>query len=439
MSADIVARGLASRAQKSASTRALIAAIRTNGALTVGAYRIAANDVPSFTLSASGANSALNGRASSNPMVTRTDPRLTPLSGVPTLVGSGYPQNLFMWSRGAYYGAKDGGGAPLRSGLYHAWEFSHTGTSFDLPMLCSSAGPVRVLVDGTVAGTYSNALGDGSLRFLKIDFPASRTRRIAIETSGPAFNGVNLVNDADCKASGRDFPLITVIGDSFVEPTGVSLGALGEAAVMGRALGCNTAVAGVGGSGLLVTGGNNSAGFPKTTWQNATRLLDLTLGGVVSDQTGAAASPALGVVMLSLNDPGTSANWGGAATAQEAVAKACWVLIDAWTAANPGKPLVFFGPTWPNENPTQDSFRVRDGALESCAGAALKNVWFIDRLEPGPLLRKGASGATGANSQAELYTSNQFGDTTHPNQAGHQLDGLWMAAQVRRLILTEFA
>ena len=229
-----------------------------------------------------------------------------------------------------------------------------------------------------------------------------------------------------------------MIGDSFVEPTGVSLGALGEAAVMGRALGCNTAVAGVGGSGLLVTGGNNTAGFAKTTWQNPTRLLDLTLSGVVSDQTGAAVSPSLGVVMLSLNDPGTSAGWGGAPTAQEAVAKACWVLIDAWIAANQGRPLVFFGPTWPNESPTLDAYRVRDGAMEACAGAATRNVWFIDRLGPGALLRKGASGATGAGTQAELYTSNQFGDTTHPNQAGHQLDGLWMAAQLRRLILTEF-
>ena len=399
MSADIVARGLANRVQKSANTRALIAAIRSNGALPAGSYRTAANDVPTFTLGASGAASLLNARANTNPFVARTDARLTYLSGVPVLAGSAYPQNLYMWSRGGYYGAKNALGDPLRAAPYHACEFGHSGTGFELPILCSSTGLVRLLVDGTIAGTYTNATADGSLRMLKVDFPVSRSRRIVIESTGPVFNGVNPAADTDVSASGRAYPLITVMGDSFVEPTGVALGAQGEAAVMGRVLGCNTALAGVGGSGLLVTGGTNTAGFAKTTWQNATRLFDLTLGGVTSDQTGTTVSPAMGVVMLSVNDPGTSAGWGGAATAQEAVAKACWVLIDGWALANPGKPLVFFGPTFPTENPLLDLYRVRDGALEACAAAALKNVWFIDRLGPGPQLRKGASGATGAGTQ----------------------------------------
>ena len=42
------------------------------------------------------------------------------------------------------------------------------------------------------------------------------------------------------------------------------------------------------------------------------------------------------------------------------------------------------------------------------------------------------------NTQSSIYGVGPA-DNTHPGQAGHNLDALWMAREARRLILTEFA
>ena len=168
-------------------------------------------------------------------------------------------------------------------------------------------------------------------------------------------------------------------------------------------------------------------------------------------------------------------------------------------AQRPGKPLVVFGPTWPNENPPLDIYRMRDAGQEVCQ--SLPNVWFVDRLGAGPMLRKGTLSSTATtgtltnaskiitalastsgvgvgsmvlgtgipvgarvasvdsatqvtldvnataggagialifrNDPAAMYTVT--GDTTHPNQFGHNLDALWLARQLRELILTQLA
>ena len=141
--------------------------------------------------------------------------------------------------------------------------------------------------------------------------------------------------------------------------------------------------------------------------------------------------------MMSINDNVAAPLWGGAATLQEAVNKAMWTLIDHWTAQRPGKPLVVFGPTYAGSTSIPlELYRIRDAGHEACAAALGSNVWFVDRLAPGPVLRSGASTTT--TDQAFNYTLGA-GDPTHPNQAGHNLDGLWMARELRRLILTEFA
>jgi hypothetical protein len=41
-------------------------------------------------------------------------------------------------------------------------------------------------------------------------------------------------------------------------------------------------------------------------------------------------------------------------------------------------------------------------------------------------------------TQAAHYGAGPF-DSAHPGQAGHSLDALWMARELRRLILSEFA
>ena len=149
-----------------------------------------------------------------------------------------------------------------------------------------------------------------------------------------------------------------------------------------------------------------------------------------------------------------------------------------------------------------DIYRLRDAGQEACFGASGSNVWFLDRLGPGTLSRTGANTfisstgtttnasasitaiastagwsvgagiegtgipagariativsstaitidspatATGTavallirNTQASLYGLNAA-DPTHPGPAGHNLDTLLMARDLRRLILTEFA
>ena len=88
MSFDVIARGLANRAQadlaqlgKSATTRSLIAAIRSNGMFPKPLALAPAADVPAVTLGAANAASALNGRAAGNPLVLLSDARLQWLSG----------------------------------------------------------------------------------------------------------------------------------------------------------------------------------------------------------------------------------------------------------------------------------------------------------------------------------------------------------------------
>lgn len=486
----------------SANTLALIDAVREFGSFERPVSHADAADVPTLTLGASFAVSTLTAAPPHTPSIDYTDDRLTFLSGVPMLVGAGYPGGFFVTSRGAYEGAANGGGDPLRTSYFLSFEFNHTGDTFDLAYKGGGGGKLRILVDGIAVITHTEA-ADG-LYCLLVEFGSSRLRRITIEANGPSFAGINVASDGEVTATGRANPLMTVLGDSLIAPTGVATGEgyLGQAAVMGRALGFSTAVAGVGSTGMMNPGVNNTAGFPRVNWQNATRLLDLTLSGVTSAQTGGAISPDIGVVFGSQNDgnvPDTM--WNGAANLEAATFDAAWVLIEAWLAANPGKPLVFFGPSWLNATPLPSVYLYRDGIQRACQAAYSSGVRFIDRLGSAPLQRSGVfayitttgtttnaskvvsaipstygivegalvqgagvpdgitvvsvdSGtqvtlsdqatATAAgvtllfrNSQADLYASLLFGDTAHPGPRGHLRDGLDQAEQLRRLILGE--
>lgn len=483
---------------KSANTAALISAVRTNGYFPAPTTRAPAADIPTVALGTADANSTINGNAPTSPNIPFTSSKLSYLSGVPKLAASSYPLSNYINSRGAYYGAKDAVPNPLYATQFTAIEFIHTGTALEVPYF-GSGGYIRAIVNGAIAALH-NSSTTGSLYYLKLTFPSSATRRIVIESTNLPIGGINVASTSEVAATGRSYPIVTVMGDSFVEAAG-TIGYDGEAEVMGRVLGVSTAVAGVGATGLLNPGGNNTAGFPKVNWQNATRLLDLTLSGVTSDQTSAAVSPAMGVVMMSVNDSSVATTyWGGASNLQDAIANGVYALIDAWKAANPTKPLVFFGPTWTSETPLLSVYSIRDGCEEACLNSS--NVWFIDRLGPGPYLRKGteatltttgtltsgsavitgmasqtglqvgsqvlgtgiptdavvksidsgtqitlsanatASGSqtlTIATDQASNYTSLVLGDVTHPNRRGHSYDGRWMATQLRHLILNEFA
>lgn len=489
MSADFAARGLALAARRSANTRVLSDTVRTQGFYPQPLTRCPASDMPVLALGAAGGASALNGRTQGNPLLLLTDARLKWLAGPTTLDGTG------AWMpRGSWYGTG-------RAGQYGSFEFVHTGSDLELCLVgsfASAAANVRVLVNDRVAGLTTVPFNTGSFYYLRLTFPASATRRIRIESAAGKIRGVNVANSNEVAATGRTYPVIAVMGDSFPEATGANPMMDGEGAALIRALGGNVVLGAVGGTGLLNPGTGG-----KVAWTDATRLTDLTMSGV-SDALGQPVAPALGIVMASINDQSAASNWwNGAANFEAAIAKATYTVIDAWLAANPGKPLVWFGPTWTTGTPPLDIYRMRDAVRDACWGMASSNVWFLDRLDAAPVLRGAtrsftattgtttnasailtalastANVATGSgvvgtgipdgtrvvtvdsatqvtlsnaatasaagvsltfkHDQTAHYTNVQAGDTTHPDQRGHTLDALWMAQQVRRLILTEFA
>ena len=482
MSADIVARGLAAAAARSPNTQALIKALRTNGFFPQPSWRAATNDVPTITIPAGGAASSIAGAVT----VAIAD-----RSKVSWLAGTADKDaNITYFSRGAWYGAS-------RSTGYSSYEFTHIGTKFECYILCSaidtSTPNFRVLVNDKIAATATIPT-DSAFRPVLVQFPVAGTRRIRIEMAGGRHGGIFVANANEVANVTRSYPLVTVIGDSFAEGTG-AWAVDGEAISAIRAIGCNCALGAVGGTGILNPGTGG-----KVNWQDANRLSDLALNGFTDQITNSVPNPALGVIMMSINDNGIgSANWGTATSYQAAVAKGLYAMVDHWQTQRPGKPLVVFGPTWPNENPVMDIYRIRDAGQEVCHSTS--NVWFVDRLSPGTTLRKGTisstvttgtvtnaskiitalatSGgitvgsmvvgngipvgarivsidsatqvtldvnctATGAgtalnfrNDQSAMYTVTF--DSTHPSQFGHNHDALWMARQLRELILTHFA
>jgi hypothetical protein len=433
VSADIIARGMAVMAQSSVNslqrfgnTAVLINAIRNFGCFPQSLARATAAspaDIPVLAWGAANAASAINARVATNPLVSLSDNRIKFIGGA--AVYGAYSG----WNpRGAYYGSGN-----ARQSPYGAIEFAFSGTDLDIPInagnFYNSTTHLRILVnDRIVASSTLPIYNNGSWYFLRLTFASAAARRIRIEGAGGGrWRGVNCTSNSEVSSTGRNYPLMTVMGDSFIEGTGGN-GYDPQAVTLARALGCDIYPGGVGATGLISPGSGG-----KVNWVDPVRMTDLTLSGVVADNGVGATVPNLGVLMLSVNDnaqlPGT---YG--ATLQEAITNNCLKLIDAWILANPGKPLVLFGPTWPNGSPTLDIYRIRDGGQEAVWQMQRSNVWFIDRLGPGPSLRSGVYSTV--TDQASLYTGT---DTTHPTAAGHNLDGLWMARQLRELIISEMS
>ena len=429
MSVDIVARALGAKVGRSANTAALIAAIREQGCTTRSPERLPANDTPSLTLGGAAAASTINGNACLAPTYYGNNAMLNYLSGPIVAAGTTSPSWNYFRARGPYYG-----GGYRGTGSAIAYEFMHTGTQFEIPVFGQGGSGVnfRLLVNGALAGSLTVPNSSGQGYYVKVVFPASGTRRITVETQGVPVSGVNVANGAvEIASTGRSAPLVTMIGDSLAEGTGAAIGE-GESLVLARALGFDCGLAAAGGTGMINPG-------TRVSFTDSERLVDLTLAGVTSVQTGASpASPRLGIVFGSFNDHGVSAAQYGVfgATLQDAIANRTHAMIDAWVAARPARPLVFYGPTWPsgppNNRPPLTVYALRDGIMEAAWSRANENVWFIDRLQPA--LREGIYSNIG--DQASLYTNS---DSTHPTSMGHKFDGIWMASALRRLILGEFA
>jgi len=407
---------------KSANTQVLANAVRNYGLYPAHPNRLPANNVPTITMGVSGAAFTISGGVT----IARNDPAIQYLGGVPKTFNSGSGEQ-FIKPRGAWYGASTGYGW-----TYQALQFVHTGSMFELRVY-GSLGNIQVIVDGVFGTASPTAVAnDGGGYWLKVAFPASGTRRITLLVYGSATAGIVIEPTGSIAPATRTYPLVTMIGDSFVEGTGSATGQM-EAAVLGQALGFNVALAGVGGTGLI-----NSSGGAKTNFLDTTRLLDLTLAGVTADQAGAAVVPNMGIVFGSVNDFGmTITDYGSiAGTLEEAIQIQCLKIVDAWVAANPGKPLVFFGPTAPSGLPQivgLNLWKIRDGIQRAAVNASSSNVWFLDRLMP----EKREDIRTNTGASASIYTGT---DGTHPTAEGHRWDGLDDATRLLRpLILSQLA
>lgn len=428
--ADAAASAVSAAANaKSANTMALITALRSFGAMPQPITRLSVNNTPAIAVSAPDGAPGIPGYSN----VPHTSAAITYLSGASRLRGTGFPNGIVGIARGGYYGRDSGNTSDIYGSGYFAYEVRHHGTQIEPSLLGAGLAGVnvRILVNGVEAGTASIP-GGGSFYRLLLTFPTTATREITFITGQIPLAGISY--NGTLTSTFRDYPLVTLIGDSFVEGSGASLGEM-EAVVMARSLGFNAALAGIGSTGMIAGGTTNLAGGLTVPFTETKRLLDLTYSGV-TDVNGNALAPRMGVVFGSLNDNGQA---GGGAALTTAIRNATFTMIDTWRTANGNKPLVFFGPTWPSGSPTLDIHRIRDGIQEAVwmAGTGL-NVWFIDRL--GPLTSTRSGTYSNAGEQASLYTGGTTGtDPTHPSPLGHKFDGLWCAKELRRLILTEFA
>ena len=423
--ADSAAAAAASAASmaKSTNTASLISAIRTNGFFPQPVFRLAANDTPTITVGAAGVASTLNASPAASPNIVASDTRLKWLSGPTTYeAGSG------TWSpRGAWQGTG-------RDTQYASIEFNHTGTAFEFSVVGSfytATENLRVLVNDIAVTPVALPQADGAFHYVKFVFPVSALRRIRIESANGKYRGVNVVAGTEITSTGRTYPLISIMGDSFVEGTGAGTPVMdGEGVALVRALGCNIALGAVGSTGII----NPGAGG-KVAWTEATRIRDLTMQGVVDAAQGVSTAPALGIVCMSINDQGLAAAlWSPFGTSfQAAINNRCWALIDAFRTANSGKPLLFYGPTWTQTTPQLDIYRIRDAAQEACAGLA--NVWFIDRLGPYPVLRSGANAfvsATGDTTNGNAAIINISSTTGMVGNAGIEGPGITAGARIRK-------
>lgn len=418
---ELIPAATVTAAATAGGTAALRASVRANGVGTLPATRLAANDTPTLTLGAGNAASTINGALWYLPAVNRLDPRITYTCGPVMLFTNTSPGWNFFKARGPSYGGTFRGATSAIS-----YEVMHNGTQLEIALSGNggSGTNVRVLVNGAVAGTAAVPNNTSQGYYLKLVFPTSANRKITVETSGVPVNGINVASSAEITSTGAVRPLVTVLGDSFTEGTGSTVGE-GEALVMARALGFDCALAASGGTGML------NPGSGRVPFTDPERLLDLTLAGITSAQTGAApADPKMGIVFGTMNDHQMSP--GSFATLREAITNATHIMIDAWVAARPGRPLVFFGPTWPsgppNNRPPVTVYNVRDGIMAAALSRSNENVWYIDRLMPH--LREGVWNT--ASDMASLYTGS---DGTHATVLGNQFNGMWYALQLRSLIL----
>lgn len=415
----VAAADRAEAAAPSVATVALRSAIRTKGFFPQPVQRLAVNDRP--TVSSLGfTNFDLAGSWPLTPNIPMGNAKLQYLHGPTVASGVGYGSQ-FPFARGGWANG-------YQTPDYFSYEFTHTGTAFETSL--SQQGPgapenFRILVNDCQVHASTQDYSTGGVTRIKVVFPASGTRRIRLETS-LSLVGINVASTSEVSLPTRVYPLMSWMGDSFSQAYYFS-----QAAVAARQLGFNLNNASMGATGILAPGTGG-----KVNWQNANRLTDLTLSGVTDGFSGASFTPALGVLVGSVNDNVGSGSWGGAASLLDAIYTGTMIILDAWQVARGNTPFVVFGPSWPSGVPDIGMFHIRDGMQQACARAGSASTFFVDQYGPNSILRAGVY--SNAGDQASLYTGSA--DGVHPTTyRGQQLDGLWKADQIKQLVFSQFA
>lgn len=323
-----------------------------------------------------------------------------------TPAGANYPDNGFFAAVAVTdpVGGDNGGCAPLI-------RFHTTAPDLELYLLDKAgvSGQYRIKADGQylATGLQGPHKADGGLNWQRITWgdgsAAWRRPRLYEIEAGPLFRfgGVKLpAVDTLWPAPVADGLTLLVHGDSFVEGTGASGGALVPpfAAQVGLLLGQpNTVTSGLGGTGFLNTANGQRATFGQRL---ATDVLPFAPDVVV--ETGG------------INDDGLVG--AGAGAVQAAVT--AWLA--ALTAALPAVRVFMTGPMSPGSAGDAGSNALVRDAKRAAAASFPDHVLFLDNIAEAWVAGTGRSGAPKGDGNADWVTGGADGtDATHPTDAGH--------------------
>lgn len=250
--------------------------------------------------------------------------------------------------------------------------------------------PYRFLVDDVyvdTTGTVPAATSGTGTNWIKLAFGSKTARKVTIECQqncGVRFIGVRSGDTFDSRPAAKARRGI-VLGDSITAATGATAFGDGYVQVAGDTLGIELWPSGVGGTGFVNT---NSGTRYKLSERLAADLQAVLNAGAVD----------VIVVAMGINDVGLSG--------VEAEAAACFATIRQMF---PAAQVLVVGP-WDASAPTapSSSYTTTKGQIQA-AMAGRGGFYFLDPEGVG-------------------YTKS---DSTHPDTAGHQTLGDWLALQIK--------
>jgi lysophospholipase L1-like esterase len=242
----------------------------------------------------------------------------------------------------------------------------------------------RFIVNGEYASTTATSVPTGGGNYVLLDFGSSVSRTVSIEGKlDHGFQGIYTA-PGDAIAAPSAFKRVLVIGDSFCEATGVTERADGLGMVAADVLGFQDCwQSGAGGTGYIANSSN-------TKFNLSQRLQDATTTGPWDAI----------VVAMGINDIGQSA---------ALIAGETGYCLRSIRRANPAAQIFVLGP-WDVNAPAAPVANYAATKAAIVAGIPV-NV-----------------GATFLDPEGVTFTKS---DAAHPDTAGHQTLGEWLALEIK--------